>query len=132
MNSARAENVIKYRSENGPFKSREEVKKVKSIGEKTFEQCAGFIRIEFTTAANDKYNIFDATWVHPESYTLAKKIITNLHLSLKEIGTKQFIARIEQTRSERGVTQKMATEFRVPEERVNKYFLRCSFFFFIC
>lgn len=64
MNVARAENIIKYRTEIGPFQTREELKKVKAIGPKTFEQCAGFIRIDQTTAKiKGKSNILDSTWV---------------------------------------------------------------------
>lgn len=86
MNEQRAQNIIKYRTDNGPFKSRDDLKKVKSIGAKTFEQCAGFIRIDCATAnLNGKYNILDSTWVHPESYDLTVKIMNKLKLSLNEI-----------------------------------------------
>lgn len=78
LNATRAENILKYRMENGPFKSRDELKKVKSIGDKTFTQCAGFVRIEPLTANVTKYNLLDSTWVHPESYRTAEKIMKNL------------------------------------------------------
>lgn len=119
MNSQRAENVIKYRTASGPFKSRDELKKVKAIGSKTFEQCAGFIRIDSITAnLKGKYNILDSTWVHPESYDIAKKICTKLSLSVNDIGTECFIAKIKAVQSENATIQALAREFRVPEQRV--------------
>lgn len=119
MNSQRAENVIKYRTATGPFKSREELKKVKAIGSKTFEQCAGFIRIDSITAnLKGKYNILDSTWVHPESYDIANKICTKLTLSVNDIGTEHFILKIKTVQSENTSIQTLAREFRVPEQRV--------------
>lgn len=119
MNATRAENIIKYRTEIGPFKSRDEIKKVKAIGAKTFEQCAGFIRIDYATAnLKGKSNILDSTWVHPESYDIAKKITSKFHLSLNEIGTEPFIARIKQAQNENDTIGDLAKEFRIPEPRV--------------
>lgn len=119
MNASRAENIIKYRIEIGPFKSRDEIKKVKSIGAKTFEQCAGFIRIDVSTAnVKGQFNILDSTWVHPESYGIAKKIMTKFHLSINDIGTESFISRIKLAQTENNTTKDLAKEFRVPEERV--------------
>lgn len=63
-----AENIVKYRQEVGAFKSREELKKVKLLGNKAFEQCAGFLRVR------DGENQLDNSAVHPESYTLVKEI----------------------------------------------------------
>lgn len=130
MNATRAENIVKYRADNGPFKSREEVKKVKAIGTKTFEQCAGFIRIDFATSnLKGKQNILDSTWVHPESYEIAKKIINNFQLSLNEIGTESFIARIKQAQGENATIGELAKQFRVPEARVRVYYWRKKTFF---
>lgn len=124
MNATRADNILKYRTENGPFKSRDEIKKVKAIGSKTFEQCAGFIRIDFTTAnsAKGKQNILDATWVHPESYDIAKKIITKFQLSLNDIGTEPFIARIKQAQDENATIGELAKQFCIPVPRVRTKF----------
>lgn len=120
MNATRAENIIKYRTENGPFKSRDEVKKVKAIGAKTFEQCAGFIRIDAATAnVKGKANILDSTWVHPESYDVAKKIIAKLKLTLNDIGSEQFIARIKQAQNENTTIGELAKQFSIPEQRVS-------------
>ena len=63
-----AENIVKYRQEVGTFKSREELKKVKLLGNKAFEQSAGFLRVR------DGENPLDNSAVHPESYSLVKEI----------------------------------------------------------
>lgn len=119
MNAQRAENIIKYRSENGPFKSREEMKKVKAIGAKTFEQCAGFIRIDRTTAnIKGKYNILDSTWVHPESYDITHKICKTFQLSIDDIGTESFISRIKMAQTDNRTIEMLAKEIRIPEQRV--------------
>ena len=69
LNGSIAKNVVKYREENGAFKSRTELKKVSKLGDKAFEQCAGFLRI-----TNGK-NILDNTAVHPESYPATEKLL---------------------------------------------------------
>ena len=69
---ALAENIARHREENGPFASRAELKKVKKLGPKAFEQCAGFLRIPGAK------NWLDATAVHPESYAAAEKLIALL------------------------------------------------------
>jgi len=63
-----AQNIIEYRQENGSFKTKSELLKVKGLGKKAYEQAAGFIRIK-----NAK-NIFDNSGIHPESYDVAKKL----------------------------------------------------------
>ncbi len=69
LNSAIAGNIIAYREENGKFTSRKELLKVKKLGDKAFEQCAGFLRIR------DGKNILDNTAVHPESYEATEKLL---------------------------------------------------------
>ncbi|KXJ74278.1 hypothetical protein RP20_CCG013983 [Aedes albopictus] len=91
LTAKRAEHIVSHRTKNGPFRSREQLLKVKFIGDKTFTQCAGFIRIEPLTAGIRDYNLLDSTWVHPESYTLAESIITRAGLSNKDIGRMDFI-----------------------------------------
>ncbi len=71
-----AENIVKYRQEVGVFKSREELKKVKLLGNKAFEQCAGFLRVR------DSTNPLDNSAVHPESYALVEKIAKNTKTEL--------------------------------------------------
>ncbi|HOV35132.1 MAG TPA: Tex family protein [Dysgonamonadaceae bacterium] len=85
-----AQNIIDYRSENGPFASRNELKKVPRLGEKAFEQCAGFLRI-----SNAK-NPLDNSAVHPESYAIVEKMAADLQCSVKElIGNKSKIDSID-------------------------------------
>ncbi|HLR49696.1 MAG TPA: Tex family protein [Candidatus Sphingobacterium stercoripullorum] len=67
-----AQNIVKFREENGPFKSRKELKKVPRLGEKAFEQAAGFLRII------DAKNVLDRSAVHPERYSLVEKIAKDL------------------------------------------------------
>lgn len=98
--------------------------KVKSIGPVTFQQCAGFVRIEPLTANlsrdNPKYCALDSTWVHPESYEVTKKIIKKIGCSLQEIGTALFIAKIKNylEASEPNI-EKLGREYGVPPERVS-------------
>lgn len=79
-----AKNIIVYREENGPFKSRNELKKVKRLGPSAFVQCAGFMRIE-----NGK-NPLDNTGVHPESYDICKKMLEILGYSLDDVKNKNI------------------------------------------
>ena len=69
LNSGIAKNIVAYRESNGKFTSRSQLLKVKRLGEKAYEQCAGFLRIP----GGD--NIFDNTAVHPESYEKAQKLL---------------------------------------------------------
>jgi uncharacterized protein len=82
INSSIAENIVKYREENGIFRSRRELMKVPKLGPKAFEQCAGFLRIP------ESDNILDNTAVHPESYEIAEKIMEKY--PLKELRTRNF------------------------------------------
>ncbi|MBQ5809894.1 MAG: RNA-binding transcriptional accessory protein [Clostridia bacterium] len=70
LGPALAANVVKYREENGAFKSRTELKKVPKLGPKAFEQCAGFLRV------HDGKEPLDNTAVHPESYAAAKELLS--------------------------------------------------------
>ncbi|XP_053696973.1 uncharacterized protein YdcI [Sabethes cyaneus] len=96
LTAKRAEHIVTHRTRHGPFRSREQLLKVKFIGDKTFTQCAGFIRIEPLTAGIQEYNLLDSTWVHPESYDLAESIISKAGLSNKEIGRADFILGIRE------------------------------------
>lgn len=124
LTAVRAENIIKHRSEHGPFRSREELKKVKQIGEKSFVQCAGFVRIEPLTAnikAGANYNRLDSTWVHPESYPLAERIIRKCGLAPADIGSTVACLRIKQFVANSNIKQ-LAQDFgNVPEERVSAH-----------
>jgi uncharacterized protein len=74
-----AERIVVHRDENGPFASRANVKKVSGLGAKTFEQCAGFLRIR-----NAK-NPLDASAVHPESYSIVKSMARDLDCSVADL-----------------------------------------------
>ncbi|MDD5659194.1 MAG: Tex family protein [Actinomycetota bacterium] len=74
-----AQNIIEYRKENGAFLTRNDLKKVPKVGEKIFEQCAGFLRIE------DGKNPLDSSAVHPESYYVVEKIAQDLGIGLADI-----------------------------------------------
>jgi uncharacterized protein len=74
-----AKNIVKYREENGKFSSRKELLKVDKLGPKAFQQCAGFLKIP------DAENILDATSVHPESYEIAKALISEADILTEEI-----------------------------------------------
>ncbi|HBV67516.1 MAG TPA: RNA-binding transcriptional accessory protein [Clostridiales bacterium] len=76
-----AKNVVKYREENGKFTDRAELMKVKQLGEKAFEQCAGFLRIAGGS------NPLDKTAVHPESYDIALNLLNRLGYTLEDIET---------------------------------------------
>ena len=68
LGPALAENIVKHRDENGPFPTRDALKKVKRLGAKAFEQAAGFLRVR------DSVNPLDASAVHPESYPIVEKM----------------------------------------------------------
>ena len=88
-----AEAIVDYRSENGAFKSRESLKKVPKLGEKTFRQCAGFLRIRGTE------NPLDGSAVHPESYHIVDKMARDLGVEVKElVGNESLCKRISPDR----------------------------------
>ena len=82
INATIAKNIIKYREENGVFSSRKELLKVSRLGPAAFTQCAGFLRISGAKLP------LDNTPVHPESYSLAEKILAELGFSLKDLTDK--------------------------------------------
>ncbi|QSX06979.1 RNA-binding transcriptional accessory protein [Sedimentibacter sp. zth1] len=74
-----AKNVVKYREKNGKFSDRKQLIDVKQLGEKAFEQCAGFLRI------SDGENPLDKTSVHPESYETAKALLKRLNYTIDDV-----------------------------------------------
>lgn len=85
-----AQNIVDYRSENGPFHSRRELLKVPRMGAKAYEQCAGFLRIPHAD------NPLDNTAVHPESYPVVQRMASDLDCSVSElIASKDLRARID-------------------------------------
>jgi len=85
-----AQNVVEYRNEIGVFSSRKQLMKVPRMGEKAFEQCAGFLRIEGAD------NPLDNSAVHPESYHIVEQMAADLKVDLKQlVKDESLISRIE-------------------------------------
>ncbi|MCL9804113.1 RNA-binding transcriptional accessory protein [Flavobacterium amniphilum] len=85
-----AENIVAYRSENGAFEERSQLKKVPRLGDKAFQQAAAFIRIK------DGKNPLDNSAVHPESYKMVEKMAKDLGVKVNElIGSKEKISQIK-------------------------------------
>lgn len=80
-----AQNIVDYRSENGPFDSRDKLKKVPRLGAKAFEQAAGFLRIR------DAKNSLDNTAVHPESYKVVKQMASDMGCKVDELISNKLI-----------------------------------------
>ena len=76
-----AKNIVSYREENGRFSSRKELLKVKKLGPKAYEQCAGFMKV------SDSENPLDNTTVHPESYEATEKLLKTLGYSIHDVGS---------------------------------------------
>lgn len=90
LGPALAQNIVDYRTENGPFNSRKELMKVPRMGAKAFEQCAGFLRIP------QSKNPLDNSAVHPESYPVVESIAKDLHCTVEElIKNKEIRTRID-------------------------------------
>ncbi|MBE6043123.1 MAG: RNA-binding transcriptional accessory protein [Clostridium thermopalmarium] len=79
INSTIAKNIVEYREENGKFKNRKELLKVKRLGPKAYEQCAGFLRVP------ESEEVLDNTAVHPESYKAAKELLKLLNYSEEDV-----------------------------------------------
>ena len=79
LGPALAQNIVNYRTKNGAFKSRKELLKVSRLGEKAFEQAAGFLRIP------DAENPLDNSAVHPESYPVVEAMASDLHCSIRDL-----------------------------------------------
>lgn len=84
INSSIAQNIVAYREENGKFKNRKELLKVKRLGAKAFEQCAGFLRVSESKEA------LDNTSVHPESYDVAKKLLELIDYTEDDLKNKRL------------------------------------------
>lgn len=74
-----AQNIVEYRNQNGAFTTRNQLKKVPRLGDKAYEQAAGFLRI------HNAENVLDASAVHPERYTLVQQMATDLKCSVKDL-----------------------------------------------
>lgn len=92
-----AENIVKYREENGAFTSRKQLMKVPKLGPKAFEQCAGFLRIP------EAENVLDNTAVHPESYETAEKLLALCGVSNQDVAAGNITA-VTKTVEQQGIT----------------------------
>lgn len=81
-----AQNIVAYREENGPFTSREQLLDVKRLGPRTFQQCAGFLRIPGAPYPLDR------TPIHPESYGVAEALLKRIGLSAEQVGVGEHVA----------------------------------------
>ena len=79
LNSTLARNIVDYRDANGAFKDREVIRKVPRLGDKTFEQAAGFLRV------NNGLNPLDRSAVHPEAYPLVQRILARIGKEITEV-----------------------------------------------
>ena len=106
INMSLAKNIVKYRDENGELKQRKDLLKVPKLGPAAFKQCAGFIRIF------DGKNPLEITAVHPESYEVAEKLLTNLGYSVENLKEKSKLEEIKNSLSKIDVS-KTADELQV-------------------
>ncbi|MDQ0087317.1 uncharacterized protein J2T12_000711 [Paenibacillus anaericanus] len=88
VNATTAKNIVKFREENGKFKSRKQLQKVPRLGAKTFEQCIGFLRI------SEGDFPLDRTPIHPESYDVVNRLFKELRVELTQLGTKELAAQL--------------------------------------
>lgn len=105
LNKTTAQNIVIYREENGEFTARTQLKKVPRLGPKAYEQAIGFLRVPVGK------NILDNTGIHPESYSIAKEILTSVQLSEKELGTEEAVEKLT-----RLSVEKLAESLSVGEE----------------
>ncbi|XP_043652839.1 uncharacterized protein YdcI isoform X1 [Drosophila teissieri] len=118
LSEKKAEKIIEYRTQKGPFKTRKDLLSVRTIGEKSFVQCAGFVRIEPLSVGGRLQNPLDCTWVHPESYKVVESIVGECDLKLSDVGKAGFIASIKQFAASRPKLNRIAKQHKLPMERV--------------
>ncbi|XP_065345857.1 S1 RNA-binding domain-containing protein 1-like isoform X2 [Cloeon dipterum] len=132
LNETKAKNLLQWRSENGPFTSRQQLLEVKGIGPKAYEQCAGFVRVIPSSRAGawpgnkavpvvkvekgPMPNLLDSTNVHPEAYTSAMNLIRLARVELEDLGKPEFIHKLSYYVTFAGAA-KIATEIGVEDEQ---------------
>ena len=107
INTTSAKNIVKYREENGAFKTRAEILKVPRIGAKAYEQCAGFLRVP------DSKFILDNTGVHPESYEAALKLLRKFEYTEEDVKANNLA--MLRVKAQKYGTKKLADEFEIGE-----------------
>lgn len=98
INISISKNIVEYRETNGRYRKRSELKKVKKLGEKAFEQCAGFLRIP------DSNNILDNTSVHPESYKAAEELLNLMGYTLQDVKNRK-LTNLKKEVEEKGIEE---------------------------
>ena len=111
INASIAKNIVDYREENGKFKSRKELLKVKRLGQKAYEQCAGFLRVMESKEA------LDNTSVNPESYKVAKELIKTLGYTEEDLKNGKLVDIDERVKA-KGISN-LAKELEVGEPTLN-------------
>ena len=107
INLASAKNIVKYREENGEFTKRSQLLKVPKIGEKAYQQCAGFLRVP------DSKEILDNTGVHPEAYEAAKALLAKFEYTMADVVASN-LKELRQKCAKYG-TKKLAQELGIGE-----------------
>ena len=120
-----AQNVVDYRAENGPFKSRKELLKVKRMGAKAFEQSAGFLRIR-----NADYPL-DSSAVHPESYHVVEKMAKDIGCDIKdlitdenkrkEISLEKYVTPVTGLPTLKDIMEELAKPGRDPRSKIKEF-----------
>ncbi|MFN3445935.1 MAG: helix-hairpin-helix domain-containing protein, partial [Bacteroidia bacterium] len=120
-----AQNIINYRNENGAFKSRNELKKVARLGDKAFEQCAGFLRIP------EAKNILDNSAVHPESYGIVEAMAKDLNCKVddlikdaelrKKISPQKYVTETAGLPTINDILKELAKPGRDPREQLKQF-----------
>ncbi len=120
-----AQNIVAYRAENGPFKSREELLKVKRMGAKAFEQSAGFLRIR------NAENPLDSSAVHPESYHVVEKMAGDMGCEVrelitndskrKEINLEKYITPVTGLPTLKDIMDELAKPGRDPRSKIKEF-----------
>lgn len=99
VTKAAIKKIIDYREKVGKIMSREEIKKKKLLSEKAYEQAVGFLRI------TEGENVLDATAIHPESYSIALKLLEELGFSISSVGSKELIEKLDGLKLEEFVSK---------------------------
>ncbi|HOB36787.1 MAG TPA: Tex family protein [Candidatus Avimonas sp.] len=107
LSASVAKNIVSYREQNGAFKSRFELIKVPKLGPKTFEQCAGFLRVP------ESEDVLDNTAVHPESYDAARKLLSLCGFSAEDVKNKK-VSSLPQKAEEMGIAR-LAEQLNIGE-----------------
>lgn len=122
LSDKRATQIIEYREKNGPFSYREQLTNVFGIGARTFQQCAGFLRVGPTSSSEavdfykkPKTTKLDRTYVHPESYRVANQLMKTFNLDPDSIGEPHFITKVKSLSFDTG---RLTKELESSEETV--------------